>query len=231
MSQEDYGISVCVCVSLLIGHHPLLVHTRPFFFHSHEAIFEVAPEPRWLVALHLPVLDRTPTQVLVQLGDVDCCCTLLVLRRGVSYPVVDVRRLAWALVLTYLVKNKANRRLKACSNDTSSLMLSQYCTHIKNNVTVSLKEVAKALSWNRHHLHVLNEKTTTTMLDIMKSYTKIRPVLSTHTHTQSSMVFVPLLTHIDGPYLQARLSADISKCVLIVIIHHSAELKQTHMSG
>ncbi|TNN88276.1 hypothetical protein EYF80_001492 [Liparis tanakae] len=75
------------------------------FFDSHEAIFEVAPEPRRLVTLHLPVLDRTPTQVLVQLGDVDGCGPLLILRRGVSDPVVDVSRLARALILTYLVKN------------------------------------------------------------------------------------------------------------------------------
>lgn len=72
----------------------------------------------------------------------------------------------------------------------SHAFINQFCTYIKNNVTVSLKEVTKALSWNRDHLHVIY-----------------------------------------GPYLQAWLLADISKCVLIVITHHSAKLKQRHMSG
>lgn len=44
-----------------------------FFPHSHEAIFEVAPEQRRLVTLHLPVLDRTPTQVFIQLSDIYGC--------------------------------------------------------------------------------------------------------------------------------------------------------------
>lgn len=43
------------------------------------------------------------------------------------------------------------------------------------------------------------------------------------------MIFALRLTHIDGPYLQAWLLVDISKCVFIVIIHHSGELKQTHI--
>ncbi len=101
MSQEDYSISVCVCVCVcvcdsftLFGHHPLLVHIPTPFYDSHEAIFEVAPKPWGLIALHLPVLYRTPTQVLVQLRDIDSCCTLFILRGGVPYPVVDVNRLA-----------------------------------------------------------------------------------------------------------------------------------------
>lgn len=67
-----------------------LVHTPALCSHSHDAISEVAPELWRLVTLHLPVLDRTPTKVFIQLGDVDGCCALLILRRGLSYPVVDV---------------------------------------------------------------------------------------------------------------------------------------------
>lgn len=93
MSQEDYNLSVCYSTSLL----------ATLSFHSHQAIFKVAPESGWLIALHLPVLDWTPAQVLIQLGDIDGCRTLLILRGWVSYPVVDVRCLSWALVLTYLV--------------------------------------------------------------------------------------------------------------------------------
>lgn len=39
------------------------------------------------------------------------------------------------------------------------------------------------------------------------------------------------LTYINGPYLDASLWADIFKCILTVITHHSVELKQTHMEG
>lgn len=85
----------------------VLAHVQPHVllsFDSHEAVLEVAPEHCRLVALRLPVLDRAAAQVLVQLGDVDGRGPLLVLGRGVPYPVVDVGRLARALVLTYLVK-------------------------------------------------------------------------------------------------------------------------------
>lgn len=87
-----------------VCHHPPFVQTPAAFIgNSHQAIFEVTPEPRWLVALHLPVLDRTPTQVLVQLGDVDGSSTLFILRGGSSNPVVDISRLAGAFILTYLM--------------------------------------------------------------------------------------------------------------------------------
>lgn len=36
------------------------------------------------------------------------------------------------------------------------------------------------------------------------------------------------LTHIDGPYLQAWASADVSERVLVVIIHRSAKLRHKH---
>lgn len=54
------------------------------------------------------MLHRTPTQVLVQLGDVDGCCALLVLRGGVPYPVVNISRLTGALFLSYLVISMNN---------------------------------------------------------------------------------------------------------------------------
>ena len=93
-----------MCDSLFSHHPPLLVHTAGPFFDSHEAVFEVAPEARRLITLHLPVLHRTPAQVLVQLGDVDGSRALFVLGGGVPYPVVDVDGLARAPVLNDLAK-------------------------------------------------------------------------------------------------------------------------------
>lgn len=76
----------------------------------------------------------------------------------------------------------------------------------------------------------------------MQSYTKIRfhqatPCVKYSCVTRNvyihnnvgCMIFVLGLTHIDGPYLHAWLSADVSECVWTVIVHHSAELKQTHI--
>lgn len=81
---------MCVCV--------------PLSFHSHETLFEVAPEERRLVALDLPVLHRAPAQVFVQLGHVNGGGALLVHRGGLAQPVVDVSCLAPAPVLAYLRK-------------------------------------------------------------------------------------------------------------------------------
>lgn len=96
MSPED--CSWCVCVGeaeILIFPPPALAMYQPPFFlvDSHDTIFEIAPEARRLVALHLPVLDRTATQVFVQLGSIYRRCTLLIHRGGPSYPEVDVSRL------------------------------------------------------------------------------------------------------------------------------------------
>ena len=38
-------------------------------------------------------------------------------------------------------------------------------------------------------------------------------------------------TYINGPYLDARLLADIFKCIVTVTAHHSVELEQTLMKG
>lgn len=64
------------------------------------------------------------------------------------------------------------------------------------------------------------------MLDAMKNKTCVSSNIHKH---NNHMIAVQGLTYIDGPYLQAGLLADISKCVLIVITHHSAELKQKDM--
>lgn len=60
------------------------------FSDLHEAVFEVGPEPRRLVALRLPVLNRTPAQVFVHLGDVYGRRALLVHGGGLADPEVDV---------------------------------------------------------------------------------------------------------------------------------------------
>lgn len=62
------------------------------------------------MALRLPVLDWTPTQVFVHLGDIYGCRALLVHSGGLSDPVVDVSRLLRALALTYLVREFAGKR-------------------------------------------------------------------------------------------------------------------------
>lgn len=95
---------VCLCVS-----------TRPFSFHSHETLFEVAPEQRRLVTLNLPVLDRIPAQVFVQLGDVNGGAALLVHRGGLPDPVVDVSCLGPALALAYLRNNRTRMRVCVCA--------------------------------------------------------------------------------------------------------------------
>lgn len=107
------------------------------------------------------MLDRTPAQVLVQLGDVDGGCALLILGGRLSYPVVDIDRLSGALALTRLVVRNTEgdatltHVLQALE---ASWEVSRYFTHIENNVTVPLEEVAVACSWNRLHLHVLSNK-------------------------------------------------------------------------
>lgn len=82
---------------------------------SHEAIFEVGPEPRRLVALRLPVLNRTPTQVFVHLGDVDGRRALLVHRGGLANPEVDVGGLVRAPALTYLLGEHGGKRVRSKS--------------------------------------------------------------------------------------------------------------------
>lgn len=72
---------------------PPAIYQPPSFFDSHDTVFEIAPEARRLVALHLPVLDRAATQVFIQLGSIYRRCTLLIHRGGPSYPEVDVSRL------------------------------------------------------------------------------------------------------------------------------------------
>lgn len=47
-------------------------------------------------------------------------------------------------------------------NVVVSWEISQYCTHIENNVTVPREKVTKGFGWNRHHLHFLKKKTTKT---------------------------------------------------------------------
>lgn len=97
-----YACVLCVC------------ERPPLSFHSHETLFEVAPEQRRLVTLNLPVLDRTPSQVFVQLGDVDGGAALLVHRGGLPDPVVNVCCLAPALVLAYLRKNRTRMCMCVC---------------------------------------------------------------------------------------------------------------------
>lgn len=70
---------------------------------SHDSIFKVAPELRGLIALDLPVLHRTPAQVLIQLGDVDGRSSLLILGGGVPDPVVDINGLGCSFILSNLV--------------------------------------------------------------------------------------------------------------------------------
>lgn len=67
-----------------------------FFFHSHNAILEVAFEFNRFTSLDLPILNRTATETPVQLGHIDGCSSLLVLRGCVAYPVVDVSGLCSA---------------------------------------------------------------------------------------------------------------------------------------
>lgn len=66
-------------------------------FHSHETILEVAFEFSRFTSLDLPVLNRTAAEILVQLGHIDGCCSLLILRGSVAYPVVDVNGLCGAV--------------------------------------------------------------------------------------------------------------------------------------
>jgi len=130
-------ITACVCVCDYLVTTPFQSAHQISFFDSHEAIFEVAPEPWRLVTLHLPVLDRTPTQVLVQLGDVDGCGPLLILRRGLSDPVVDVSRLARALILTYLVKNPQTMEDRPLHTSGEGMFQSHGVTSVEPTVLYS----------------------------------------------------------------------------------------------
>lgn len=98
-----------MCKRVRVRHRSLFVpagNISPLFGTSdlHEAALEVGPEARRLVALRLPVLNWTPAQVFVHLGDVYGCRALLVHSGGLANPEVDVGRLVRALALTYLVR-------------------------------------------------------------------------------------------------------------------------------
>lgn len=56
----------------------------------HKALLEVASEGLALIALDLTVLDSPALQEVVHLCGVDGSCPLLILRRGLANPVVDV---------------------------------------------------------------------------------------------------------------------------------------------
>lgn len=56
----------------------------------HKALLEVASEGLALIALDLTVLDSPALQEIVHLCGVDGSCPLLILRRGLANPVVDV---------------------------------------------------------------------------------------------------------------------------------------------
>lgn len=93
----------------------------------HKALLEVASEGLALIALDLTVLDSPALQEVVHLCGVDGSCPLLILRRGLANPVVDVIG-----------------QVAACLVDS------------QDYVAVTIVEAAKGARRNRHHLHSLD---------------------------------------------------------------------------
>lgn len=56
----------------------------------HDALFEVSLESCTLMALGLPVLHGSAPQVVIYLGGVYSCCSLLILGGALAQPIMDI---------------------------------------------------------------------------------------------------------------------------------------------
>lgn len=56
----------------------------------HDALFEVSLKSCTLMALGLPVLHGHAPQVIIYLGGIYCCCSLLILGGALAQPIMDI---------------------------------------------------------------------------------------------------------------------------------------------